>query len=64
MKFFNRIKGFGFIVPDDGGPDVFVHNSAVDRAGIGNLVEGQRLSYETVRDPRKGRLAASNLRAL
>jgi CspA family cold shock protein len=61
VKWFNSTKGFGFIQPDDGGQDVFVHISAVERAGIGNPVEGQKLKYELVRDPRKGRMSAANL---
>ncbi|MGQ9370015.1 cold-shock protein [Azospirillum sp. ST 5-10] len=64
VKWFNTTKGFGFIQPEDGSADVFVHISAVERAGIGNLNEGQKLSYEAVRDPRKGKVAAENLRAL
>lgn len=64
VKWFNTIKGFGFIQPDDGSPDVFVHISAVERSGIGNLREGQKLSYEVQRDPRKGKTSAANLRAL
>jgi CspA family cold shock protein len=62
VKWFNAQKGFGFIAPDEGGADVFVHISAVERSGIGNLKEGQRVSYDLERD-RKGRLSASNLRA-
>ena len=64
VKWFNTTKGFGFIQPDDGSADVFVHISAVERAGIGNLNEGQKLSYEAVRDPRRGKVAAENLRAV
>jgi CspA family cold shock protein len=64
VKWFNSTKGFGFIQPDDGSADVFVHISAVERAGIGNLSEGQKLSFEAVRDPRRGKVAAENLRAL
>ncbi len=64
VKFFNPIKGYGFITPDDGSADVFVHVSAVERSGIGNLNEGQKLSFEAVRDPRKGKTAAENLRAI
>jgi len=64
VKWFNSTKGFGFITPDDGGADVFVHVSAVDRAGFGSLNEGQKLAYEAVRDPRKGKVSAENLRAL
>ena len=64
VKWFNATKGFGFIQPEDGSADVFVHISAVERSGIGNLNEGQKLSYEAVRDPRKGKVAAENLRAV
>lgn len=64
VKWFNTAKGFGFIQPEDGTADIFVHISAVERSGIGNLVEGQKLSYEAVRDPRKGKVSAENLRAL
>ncbi|HYD30907.1 MAG TPA: cold-shock protein [Azospirillaceae bacterium] len=64
VKFFNTTKGFGFIQPDDGGADVFVHISAVERAGMGNLNEGQKVSFEAVRDPRRGKVAAENLRAI
>ncbi len=59
VKFFNAQKGFGFIQPTDGGQDVFVHISAVERAGMSNLNEGQKLSYEVVSE--RGKLAASNL---
>lgn len=62
VKWFNTIKGFGFIQPEDGAADVFVHISAVERSGIGNLQEGQRISYEVERG-RTGKLAAINLRA-
>lgn len=62
VKWFNSTKGFGFIQPEDGSADVFVHISAVERAGIGALAEGQKLSFEAVRDPRKGKTAAENLR--
>lgn len=64
VKWFNTMKGFGFIQPEDGSADVFVHISAVERAGIGNLNEGQKLSFEAVRDPRRGKVSAENLRAL
>lgn len=50
VKWFNATKGFGFIQPDDGGNDVFVHISAVQRAGMNDIVEGQKISYEVVRD--------------
>ncbi|PSJ50543.1 cold-shock protein [Pseudaminobacter soli (ex Li et al. 2025)] len=63
VKFFDSTKGFGFIAPDEGGPDVFVHISAVERAGMRTLVEGQKLSFEVVRDPRKGKISADNLQA-
>ena len=59
VKFFNSQKGFGFIQPTDGGQDVFVHISAVERAGMSNLNEGQKLTYEVVSE--RGKLAASNL---
>jgi CspA family cold shock protein len=63
VKWFNGIKGFGFIQPDDGSKDVFVHISAVERAGMSNLSEGQKLSYEVVRDRKTGKSAADNLAA-
>jgi cold shock protein len=63
VKFFNAQKGFGFIVQDHGGPDVFVHISAVERAGIRNLNEGQKLSFDVQTDPRSGKSAAANLQA-
>jgi cold shock protein len=63
VKWFNSIKGFGFIQPEDGSKDVFVHISAVERAGISNLSEGQKLSYEIVRDQKTGKSAAENLAA-
>jgi cold shock protein len=61
VKFFNSQKGFGFIQPNDGGPDVFVHISAVERAGMRTLNEGQELAYDVVSE--RGKLAASNLQA-
>jgi cold shock protein len=64
VKFFNAQKGFGFIVQDGGGPDVFVHISAVERAGMSNLVEGQKLSFEIQTDPRRGKTSAANLKAV
>jgi cold shock protein len=64
VKWFNGQKGFGFIQPDDGGKDVFVHISAVERAGMSNLNEGQKVSYEVVADRRTGKSSADNLRAV
>ncbi len=63
VKWFNATKGFGFIQPDDGGQDVFVHISAVERAGLGSLNEGQKLSYELERDQRSGKMSAGQLQA-
>jgi len=63
VKWFNTVKGFGFIQPDDGGSDVFVHISAVERSGLGSLNEGQALSYDLEQDRRTGKVAATNLRA-
>jgi CspA family cold shock protein len=62
VKWFNPTKGFGFIQPDDGGADVFVHISAVERAGLGSINEGQKLSYELERDQRSGKSAAGQLK--
>ena len=59
VKVFNSLRGFGFIQPTDGGADVFVHISAVERAGMSNLNEGQSLTYDVVSE--RGKLAASNL---
>ncbi|GAA5542102.1 MULTISPECIES: cold-shock protein [Brucella/Ochrobactrum group] len=64
VKFFNGTKGFGFIQPDDGSPDVFVHVSAVERAGLHALNEGQKVSFELVADRRSGKKAADNLQAI
>jgi CspA family cold shock protein len=64
VKWFNGQKGFGFIQPDDGGKDVFVHISAVERAGMGNLNEGQKISFDLVADRRTGKSSADNLRAV
>lgn len=61
VKWFNAQKGFGFIQPTSGGPDVFVHISAVERAGISSLNEGQKLSYEIVTDSRNGKSSADRL---
>ncbi|HEY6632076.1 MAG TPA: cold-shock protein [Rhizobiaceae bacterium] len=63
VKFFNTTKGFGFIQPDAGGADVFVHISAVERAGMRTIVEGQKLSFDVVKDNRSGKSAAENLQA-
>ena len=63
VKFYNGQKGFGFIQPDDGGKDVFVHATALERAGIRNLVEGQKVSFDIEEDRRTGKVAASNLKA-
>jgi len=62
VKWFNATKGYGFIQPQDGGSDVFVHISAVERAGLTNLAEGAKVSYELKVDPRKGKSSAENLR--
>ena len=61
MKWFNATKGFGFIQPDDGGNDVFVHISAVERAGLGSLSEGQKITFELERDKKSGKMSAGNL---
>jgi CspA family cold shock protein len=63
VKWFNSTKGFGFIQPDDGGPDAFVHISAVERSGMRELVEGQKVSYDLERDKRSGKMSACNLQA-
>jgi CspA family cold shock protein len=64
VKWFNTTKGFGFIQPDEGGPDVFVHISAVQRSGMTGLNEGQKIGYEIVTDKRTGKSAAGNLSAV
>ncbi|ATQ44001.1 cold-shock protein [Caulobacter mirabilis] len=64
VKWFNTTKGFGFIQPDDGGNDVFVHISAVERAGLRSLNEGQKIGYELEQDRRSGKMAAGQLQAL
>jgi cold shock protein len=64
VKFFNDQKGFGFIQPDDGGKDVFVHISAVERAGMRALNLGQKIAFDVVADGRTGKSSADNLRAV
>jgi CspA family cold shock protein len=61
VKWFNATKGFGFIQPDNGGSDVFVHISAVERAGMQGLAEGQKLQFDIVRDNKSGKSSAGNL---
>lgn len=63
VKWFNNTKGYGFIQPENGGADVFVHISAVERAGMSTLNEGQRVSFEEQRDPKRGKTSAVNLQA-
>ncbi|MCA1296758.1 cold-shock protein [Stappia indica] len=63
VKFFNTTKGFGFIQPDEGGADVFVHISAVERSGMHTLVEGQKVSFDVVKDNRSGKNAAENIQS-
>src|SRR5690242_275588 len=62
VKWFNPAKGFGFIQPEDGSKDVFVHISAVERSGIGNLSEGQKVSFDVERDAKSGKSSATNLK--
>ena len=62
VKWFDAQKGYGFIRPEDGAGDVFVHASAVERAGMDALREGQRVAYEVQRDPRRGKSSAEDLR--
>lgn len=64
VKWFNAQKGFGFIAPEDGGNDAFVHISAVERAGIGELREGQKVDYQLVTDSKSGKLSADSLKVL
>ncbi len=63
VKWFNSTKGYGFITPDTGGKDVFVHISAVERAGMRELVDGQKVSYELEADRKSGKESAVNLRS-
>ena len=63
VKFYNGQKGYGFIQPDNGGKDVYMHATALERAGIRNLVEGQKVSFDIEEDRRTGKVSASNLRA-
>lgn len=64
VKWFNATKGFGFIQPDSGGEDAFVHISAVEHAGMREIVEGQKLSYELERDKKSGKNSATNLQSI
>lgn len=64
VKWFNAQKGFGFIAPDNGGADAFVHISAVERAGLGSLHEGQKIAFELVPDRKSGKMSADNLKAV
>ncbi|HEY8572358.1 cold-shock protein [Phenylobacterium sp.] len=63
VKWFNGQKGYGFIQPDAGGPDVFVHISAIERAGLNGLHEGQKVNFELEKDPRSGKTSAGQLTA-
>jgi CspA family cold shock protein len=64
VKFYNEQKGFGFIQPADGGKDVFVHATALERAGITRLVEGQKVSFDTELDSRSGKIAVGKIEAV
>jgi cold shock protein len=64
VKWYNPQKGFGFIQPDDGGKDAFVHISAVERAGMNDLREGQKVSFELVKDARTGKMSAEKLESV
>ena len=63
VKFYNDQRGFGFIQPDDGGKDVFVHATALERAGMSGLAEGQKVSFDTEEDRRSGKIAVANIKA-
>jgi CspA family cold shock protein len=63
VKFYNDQKGFGFIQPDDGGKDVFVHATALERAGMRGLMEGQKVAFDTAEDRRSGKIAVNNIEA-
>ncbi len=63
VKFYNATKGFGFIQPEDGGKDVFVHATALERAGMSMLSEGQKVSFDTEQDSRSGKVAVRSLQA-
>ena len=63
VKFYNTQKGFGFIQPEDGSKDVFVHATALERAGMSSLVEGQKVSFDTEEDRRSGKIAVGNIQA-
>ena len=63
VKFYNDQKGFGFIAPDNGGKDVFVHATALERAGMRSLAEGQKVSFDTQEDRRTGKIAVANIQA-
>ena len=63
MKFYNDQKGFGFIQPDDGGKDVFVHATALERAGMRGLAEGQKVAFDTAEDRRSGKIAVNNIQS-
>eukprot|EP01037_Dinobryon_pediforme_P019423 gene19422-biopygen11788 len=64
VKWFNAQKGFGFIAPDDGGNDAFVHISAVERSGLGDLREGQKVGFDLVSDRKSGKMTVDNLKIL
>jgi len=63
VKFYNEMKGFGFIQPDDGGKDVFVHATALERAGLRSLAEGQKVSFDVAEDRRSGKVAVNTIQA-